>query len=66
MLVVNQKPKIIELTNEYSVFDQDGNRIGSVAEVGQSAVEEDRPLREQPRSVHDAHATRSATPTSSL
>jgi uncharacterized protein YxjI len=38
VLVVNQKAKIIELTNEYSVFDQDGRRIGSVAEVGQSAV----------------------------
>src|SRR6185436_2092060 len=38
VLVVNQKAKLIELTNEYSVFDQDGNRIGSVAEVGQNAV----------------------------
>lgn len=38
VLVVNQKAKIIELTNEYAVFDQAGHQIGSVAEVGQSAV----------------------------
>ena len=38
ILVVNQKAKIIELTNEYLVSDQNGNRIGSVAEVGQSTA----------------------------
>jgi hypothetical protein len=38
VLVVNQKTKIIELTNEYAVFDQHGNQIGSVVEVGQSAL----------------------------
>jgi uncharacterized protein YxjI len=38
ILVVNQKVKIIELTNEYFVSDQNGNRIGSVAEVGQSTA----------------------------
>jgi uncharacterized protein YxjI len=38
VLVVNQKAKIIELTNEYDVFDQDGNVVGHVAEVGQSTV----------------------------
>jgi uncharacterized protein YxjI len=38
VLVVNQKAKLIELTNEYSVFDQHGNQIGSVTEVGQSAL----------------------------
>jgi uncharacterized protein YxjI len=38
VLVVNQKAKLIELTNEYSVFDQNGNQIGSVTEVGQSAL----------------------------
>ncbi|OON81797.1 phospholipid scramblase-related protein [Streptomyces tsukubensis] len=37
VLVVNQKAKLIELTNEYSVFDQHGNTLGSVLEVGQSA-----------------------------
>ncbi|MBX6389136.1 MAG: DUF2510 domain-containing protein [Frankia sp.] len=38
VLVVNQKTKIIEVTNEYAVFDQNGNQIGSVVEVGQSAI----------------------------
>ncbi|MBY8866577.1 phospholipid scramblase-related protein [Streptomyces sennicomposti] len=38
VLVVNQKAKLIELTNEYKVFDQNGNQIGAVTEVGQSAL----------------------------
>jgi hypothetical protein len=38
VLVVNQKTKLIEVTNEYAVFDQRGNQIGSVVEVGQSAL----------------------------
>jgi uncharacterized protein YxjI len=38
VLVVNQKAKLIELTNEYKVMDQNGREIGSVVEVGQSAL----------------------------
>ncbi|MGW3142817.1 phospholipid scramblase-related protein [Streptomyces sp. NPDC001139] len=38
VLVVNQKAKLIELTNEYTVMDQNGNQLGSVTEVGQSAL----------------------------
>ncbi|MFF5727816.1 phospholipid scramblase-related protein [[Kitasatospora] papulosa] len=38
VLVVNQKAKLIELTNEYSVFDQQGNTVGSVVQVGQSSL----------------------------
>ncbi|MGW3654735.1 phospholipid scramblase-related protein [Streptomyces sp. NPDC005151] len=38
VLVVNQKAKLIEVTNEYRVFDQQGNTIGSVIQVGQSAL----------------------------
>jgi uncharacterized protein YxjI len=38
VLVVNQKAKFIELTNEYVVSDPDGNRLGAVAEVGQSTM----------------------------
>ena len=38
VLVVNQKAKIIELANQYGVFDQHGNQIGAVNQVGQSAV----------------------------
>ncbi|MER7561601.1 phospholipid scramblase-related protein [Streptomyces sp. NPDC048523] len=37
VLVVNQKAKLIELTNEYKVMDQNGNQLGSVTQVGQSA-----------------------------
>jgi hypothetical protein len=38
VLVVNQKVKLIEMANEYLVFDQHGRQIGSVAQVGQSAL----------------------------
>ena len=36
--VVDQKVKLIELRNEYSIFDEQGNRIGSVMQVGQSVL----------------------------
>ncbi len=38
VLVVNQKVKLIEMANEYAVFDQHGRQLGSVAQVGQSAL----------------------------
>jgi uncharacterized protein YxjI len=38
ILVVNQKAKIIELNNQYSVFDQQGRQIAAVNQVGQSAA----------------------------
>ncbi|MFF0075809.1 phospholipid scramblase-related protein [Streptomyces sp. NPDC005494] len=38
VLVVNQKAKLIEVTNEYRVCDQQGNTVGSVVQVGQSAL----------------------------
>jgi uncharacterized protein YxjI len=38
VLVVNQKAKIIELNNQYSVFNKDGRQIATVNQVGQSAV----------------------------
>ncbi|MFE9252607.1 phospholipid scramblase-related protein [Streptomyces sp. NPDC007088] len=38
VLVVNQKAKLVELTNEYTVFDQHGAVLGSVVQVGQSAL----------------------------
>ncbi|TVL93279.1 phospholipid scramblase-related protein [Streptomyces sp. SAJ15] len=38
VLVVNQKAKLIELTNEYGVFDQHGRTLGSVVQVGQSTL----------------------------
>lgn len=38
VLVVNQKAKLIEINNEYAIFDQHGNQIGAVRQVGQSAL----------------------------
>ena len=38
VLVVNQKAKIIELANQYGVFDQNGNQLGAVNQVGQSTL----------------------------
>ena len=38
ILVVNQKPKLLELVTEHEVFDQDGNPVGFVAEVGQTTA----------------------------
>ncbi|MFQ5517552.1 MAG: phospholipid scramblase-related protein [Acidimicrobiia bacterium] len=36
ILVVNQKAKLIELSNEYLIYDGDGNQVGAVRQVGQS------------------------------
>jgi uncharacterized protein YxjI len=38
VLVVNQKAKLIEVNNEYAVYDQHGSQIGAVRQVGQSAL----------------------------
>ena len=38
VLVVNQKTKLIELTNEYAVLDGQGQQIGAVVQVGQSSL----------------------------
>ncbi|MGI8537736.1 MAG: phospholipid scramblase-related protein [Mycobacteriales bacterium] len=38
VLVVSQRGKLIELNNEYAVFDQAGNQIGAVRQVGQNAM----------------------------
>jgi uncharacterized protein YxjI len=38
ILVVNQKAKLIEITQEFAVYDQGGRQLGSVVEVGQSAA----------------------------
>jgi len=38
VLVVNQKAKLIELTNEYAVYDRNGTQLGSVVQVGQSGL----------------------------
>lgn len=36
VLVVNQKAKLIEVNNEYAIYDQNGVQIGAVRQVGQS------------------------------
>ena len=38
VLVVNQKAKIIELNNQYGVFDRQGRQIAAVNQVGQSTA----------------------------
>lgn len=40
ILVVNQKTKLIELHNQYGVFDQDGNQIAIVDQIGQSSLKQ--------------------------
>jgi uncharacterized protein YxjI len=36
ILVVNQKAKLIEINNEYAIYDQNGTQVGAVRQVGQS------------------------------
>ncbi len=38
VLVVNQKAKLIEVNNEYAIYDQNGVQIGAVRQVGQSVA----------------------------
>ena len=38
VLVVNQKAKLIELNNEYAIYDQAGTQIGAIRQVGQNAL----------------------------
>lgn len=40
VLVVNQRDKLVETSNEYDVYDQDGNDLGTVVQVGQSRFAE--------------------------
>ncbi len=38
VLVVNQKAKLLEISAEYAIFNQEGNQIGAVRQVGQSMI----------------------------
>lgn len=38
ILVVNQKAKLIEINNEYAIYDQHGSQLGAVRQIGQSAA----------------------------
>ena len=36
ILIVNQKAKLIEVNNEYAIFDQNAQQIGAIRQVGQN------------------------------
>jgi uncharacterized protein YxjI len=38
VLVVNQKAKLIEINQEFAVYDQQGTQLGAVRQVGQSSM----------------------------
>ena len=38
LVVVRQKAKLIEVTNQYSILDEEGGEVGKVTQVGQTAV----------------------------
>jgi uncharacterized protein YxjI len=38
ILVVNQKAKLIEVSNEYAIYDQAGRQLGAVRQVGQNML----------------------------
>ncbi|GAB2488208.1 phospholipid scramblase-related protein [Jatrophihabitans fulvus] len=38
VLVINQKAKLIEVNNEYAIYDANARQIGAVRQVGQSAL----------------------------
>lgn len=49
VLVINQRAKLIEVANEYAVYDQHGRQLGSVMQVGQSGAQ--KALRMPPSST---------------
>lgn len=38
VLVVNQKAKLIEVNNEYAIYDRNGTQLGAIRQVGQSTA----------------------------
>jgi uncharacterized protein YxjI len=38
VLVVNQKAKLIEVNNEYAIYDANGRQVGAIRQVGQSML----------------------------
>jgi len=38
VLVVNQKAKLIEVNTEYAIYDQNGDQLGAIRQVGQSGL----------------------------
>jgi len=39
VLVINQRAKLVEVVNEYAVYDQHGQQLGSVVQTGQSGLQ---------------------------
>ena len=56
VLVVNQKAKLIEINNEYAIYDQHGRQIGAVRQVGQSAAKKVMRVARLLRPVPDPQA----------
>lgn len=52
VLVVNQKAKLVELNAEYAVYDQHGQKIGAVREVGQSIMKKAIAVRPAQNRTH--------------
>ena len=48
ILVVNQKAKLIEVNNEYAIFDQNGRQLGAVRQVGPEHGQEGHPRAHAP------------------
>lgn len=53
VLVVSQKPKLMEISAEYTIYDQQGRPIGAVREVGQSLLK--KAVRVERYSSHRLH-----------
>jgi uncharacterized protein YxjI len=52
VLVVNQKAKLFEINAEYAVYDQHGQQIGAVREVGQSLMKKSLAVRPEGHRTH--------------
>ena len=50
-LVVSQRAKFVELTNQYDIWDPQGVTLGFIDEQGPEPPAQDGPLRHQHRSV---------------
>src|SRR5664279_1424046 len=50
VLVVSQKAKLIEINAEYAVYNQHGQQIGAVREIGQSIIK--RAMAVRPEQTH--------------
>jgi len=54
ILVISQRAKLIEMTNEYRILDPEGEEVGAIHENGLVEIQEAAPVRQRRRSVPDA------------